>query len=349
MQNNITPKQLAFISAASIAGIVLLFHLLFAGFSNFSFSPSYCLSIVATVFITAYLIFFYLLKHYIGRKIKLIYKNIHRLKTNTSSKMESIDYSKDIIEDAEKEVTEWASQQQKEIENLKSLEEYRRNFLGDISHELKTPLFNIQGYIHTLLDGALYDEKINLEYLKRAATNTDRLHLIIEDLEVISRLESGTNPLEIETFNLRTLAQEVIEEMELVAKKKKISISFKERNTQSYQVAADRESIRQIFTNLIVNSIKYGKVNGMTKIAFFDMDEYILAEIGDDGIGIEQKHIPHIFDRFYRVEKSRNRSQGGSGLGLSIVKHIIEAHELTINVRSDPGIGTTFSFTLKKA
>ena len=263
--------------------------------------------------------------------------------------MESIDYSKDIIEDAEKEVTEWASQQQKEIENLKSLEEYRRNFFGDISHELKTPLFNIQGYIHTLLDGALYDEKINLEYLKRAAINTERLHLIVEDLDVISRLDSGENPLEMKVFNIRKLASEVIEEMELVAAKKKIQLTYKEKNPRNYHVKADRESIRQIFTNLIVNSIKYGKEKGVTKVAFYHMDEYILVEIADNGIGIERKHLPHIFDRFYRVEKSRNRSQGGSGLGLSIVKHIIEAHGLTINVRSDFGIGTTFGFTLKKA
>ena len=349
MQKNITPKQLAFISALSIAGIVIIVHLLFAGFSVISFSVWYSTSITLTVFLSAYFIFFYLIKHYISRKIKLIYKSIHSLKTNTSSKMESIDYSKDIIEDAEKEVTEWASQQQKEIENLKSLEEYRRNFFGDISHELKTPLFNIQGYIHTLLDGALYDEKINLEYLKRAAINTERLHLIVEDLDVISRLDSGENPLEMKVFNIRKLASEVIEEMELVAAKKKIQLTYKEKNPRNFHVKADRESIRQIFTNLIVNSIKYGKEKGVTKVAFYHMDEYILVEIADNGIGIERKHLPHIFDRFYRVEKSRNRSQGGSGLGLSIVKHIIEAHGLTINVRSDFGIGTTFGFTLKKA
>ncbi len=348
MKKYITPKQLAFISAAAIAAIVLFVHLLFAGFSNFSIRTSYAVGIAVCIFIPTYIIVFYLLKQYIYQKIKLIYKSIHKEKTNTSSKMESMDFSKDIIEETEKEVNEWASQQQKEIDNLKSLEEYRRNFLGDISHELKTPLFNIQGYIHTLLDGALYDENINREYLKRAATNTERLHLIVEDLEVISRLESGENPLEIETFDLLKLTDEVIEEMEMVAEKKKISIDYRERNPKPYQVSADRESIRQIFTNLIVNSIKYGKKSGSTSIAFFDMDEYILVEIADDGIGIEKKYLPHIFDRFYRVEKSRNRSKGGSGLGLSIVKHIVEAHGNTINVRSDFGMGTTFGFTIKK-
>jgi len=349
MQKNITPRQLALISAASIAGIVFLLQLLLAVLSSYPFLPGYAIAMAIIIFITAYLIFFYLIKHYITRKIKLIYKSIHRIRTNTSSKMESMDFSEDVIEDAEKEVTEWASQQQQEIENLKSLEEYRRNFLGDISHELKTPLFNIQGYIHTLLDGALYDEKINQEYLKRAAVNTDRLHLIVEDLEVISRLESGENPLDIEIFDLRKISDEVIEEMELVAREKRIAIVYKEKVSQPVKVEADQESVRQILVNLIVNSIKYGKMDGTTKVAFYDMDEYILVEVADDGIGINQKHLPHIFDRFYRVEKSRNRSQGGSGLGLSIVKHIIEAHGLTINVRSNPGIGSTFGFTLKKA
>ncbi len=348
MKKNITPRQLAFLSAVSISVIVLLVHLLFVGITNFSTNFAYTIGIALTVFVPTYLIVFFLLKHYLYRKIKLIYKSIHSEKTNRSFKMENMDYSKDIIEEAEKEVKMWASKQQKEIENLKSLEEYRRNLLGDISHELKTPLFNIQGYIHTLLDGALYDEKINEEYLRRAAINAERLHHIVEDLEVISRLESGENPLEIETFNLLKLCNEVIEETDLVAKKKKITIVYKDKATQPYEVSADRESVRQIMTNLIVNSIKYGKKKGTTKIAFYDMDEYILVEVADNGIGIDQKHLAHIFDRFYRVEKSRNRSKGGSGLGLSIVKHIIEAHGTTINVRSNPDVGTTFGFTLKK-
>ncbi len=348
MKENITPKQLALIAAVAIAAIVFLVQLLFARISNFSTNLGHCLGIAATISIPTYFIVFFLLKNYIYRKIKLIYKSIHREKTNTSLKMETMDYGKDIIEEAEKEVKEWASQQQKEIDNLKSLEEYRRNFIGDISHELKTPLFNIQGYIHTLLDGALYDEKINLEYLKRAATNAERLHLIVEDLEVISRMESGESSLYIERFNLIKLTNEVMDETEMIAKKKKISIRYKEDYTRSFEVQADRESIRQILVNLIVNSIKYGKESGTTQIGFYDMDEYILVEVADDGIGIEKKHLSHIFDRFYRVEKSRNRSKGGSGLGLSIVKHVIEAHGTTINVRSNPGVGTNFGFTLKK-
>jgi len=349
MLKNSTPQQIAFISAISIAGVVVLTLILLIGLSYLPLGIPQSLVVGAVVFVTAYSIVYFLLKRYIHRKIKLIYKSIHTRKTATSPKINQLDFSTDIIESVEKEVEAWAKNQEDEIEKLKLLEEYRRNFLGDISHELKTPLFNIQGYIHTLLDGAIYDEKINLEYLQRAARNTDRLHLIIEDLEVISRLESGENPLHITSFSIRDLALEVIEETEMLGKKKKINIGFKDRTASAYQVKADRETIRQVLTNLIVNSIKYGSPNGFTKIAFYSMEENILVEVADDGIGIEQKHLPHIFDRFYRVEKSRNRSQGGSGLGLSIVKHIMEAHTQTINVRSTPDVGSTFGFTLEKA
>lgn len=347
MFKNVTPQQIALISSISVGGIVLILLMGLSAFGFFSLPFIQALSISAIVFITAYLIVFYLLKRYVYRKIKLIYKSIHTLKTK--SKITDVNFNTDIIEEVEKEVAAWAETQQKEIENLKMLEEYRRNFLGDISHELKTPLFNIQGYIHTLLDGAIYDEKNNMEFLRRAATNTERLHTIVEDLEVISRMESGANTLELEVFNIRDLAVEVMDESEMIADQSKIKIIFKERTNQPFQVRADRESIRQVLTNLVINSIKYGKENGQTKIAFYDMDDYVLVEIADNGLGIDQKHLPHIFDRFYRVEKSRNRSHGGSGLGLSIVKHIIEAHKQTINVRSTPDVGSTFGFTLEKA
>jgi len=348
MQKNITPQQVAFISAISITGVVIIILFLLEGLSYLPLTISQALVIGSIVFIPTYLIVYYFMKRYIHRKIKLIYKSIHTRKTDSTPKLNQLDFSTDIIEKVEKEVEEWAQNQEDEIEKLKLLEEYRRNFLGDISHELKTPLFNIQGYIHTLLDGAVFDEKINLEYLRRAARNTERLHLIIEDLEVISRLESGENPLEITSFSIRDLALEVFEETEMMGKKKNINIGFKERTAGAFQVKADRDTIRQVLTNLIVNSIKYGIQDGYTKVAFYNMDENVLVEVSDNGIGIEQKDLSHIFDRFYRVEKSRNRSQGGSGLGLSIVKHIMEAHKQTINVRSTPGVGSTFGFTLQK-
>ncbi|MEL7021485.1 MAG: ATP-binding protein, partial [Bacteroidota bacterium] len=253
------------------------------------------------------------------------------------------------IDTVEQEVEEWAENQEKELERYKTWAEYRRRFVGDISHELKTPIFNIQGYIHSLLDGGLQDERINVAFLNKAAKNIDRLQTIVEDLEAISRLESGGVIIEPTELDIRKLTAEVFEDLEFKAAAKNVALDFKEGASYGYKVVADRESIRQVLTNLINNSIKYGEENGRTKVGFYDMDKYILIEVADNGIGIPAEHLPHVFDRFYRVDKSRSRAQGGSGLGLSIVKHIIEAHKQTINVRSTPQMGSTFGFTLAKA
>jgi two-component system phosphate regulon sensor histidine kinase PhoR len=254
-----------------------------------------------------------------------------------------------IIEDVEKDVAIWARNQQQEIDQLKTLENYRRDFLGNVSHELKTPIFNIQGYVHTLLDGGLQDEAINIKYLDRTAKNVERLITIVDDLEAISKLESGNLVLDIRKFEIKDLVKEVFETHELTAQRKHIQLHFKEGAAQSYQVKADREYIRQVLDNLVLNSIKYGRSGSFTKVGFYDMDKYILVEVADNGLGIGQEHLKHVFDRFYRVDKSRSRDVGGSGLGLSIVKHIIEAHNQTINVRSSPDLGSTFGFTLAKA
>ncbi len=278
----------------------------------------------------------------------MIYKSIHKSKRTNVDKA-SVDLNTDIISEVEQEVSEWADSRDKEIESLRTMEQYRREFMGDISHELKTPIFSVQGYLHTLIDGALYDEKINKDYLRRAANNVDRLQTIVEDLESISRLESGELMLDIRNFEIKTLTEDVFEELEMFGKKNNISLFFKEGASNSYQVKGDRDSIRQVLVNLIANSIKYGKDGGHTKVSFYDMDNFILVEIADNGIGIGEEHLRHLFDRFYRVDKSRSRVQGGSGLGLSIVKHIIVAHKQTINVRSTENEGSTFGFTLEKA
>ena len=228
------------------------------------------------------------------------------------------------------------------------METYRRNFLGDISHELKTPIFNIQGYIHTLLEGGLYDEKINKNFLTRAANNVERLHFIVEDLEEISRLETGEMKLDIQTFGIRELSEEVIEDLEMTAEEMKIELLLKEGADENFVVKADREKVRRVLMNLVVNSIKYGKLSGQTKIGFYDMDSYILIEVADNGIGIKEQYLKRVFERFFRADKSRSRKKGGSGLGLSIVKHVIEAHKQTINLRSTYGVGSTFGFTLEK-
>jgi two-component system phosphate regulon sensor histidine kinase PhoR len=296
----------------------------------------------------AYLVNIYFLKKYIYRKIKLIYKNIHQLKLNPSQKTRKIDVSENIIEDVEKEVATWAQKQQLEIDQLKTLENYRRDFLGNVSHELKTPIFNIQGYVHTLIDGGLYDQNINEKFLERTVKNVDRLITIVDDLETISKLESGQLVLEMRKFDIKELAHQVFESHELKAIEQGIKLAFKEGAGKAFYVRADREYIRQVLDNLVLNSIKYGREKGTTKISFYDMDRLILIEVSDNGIGMEEKHLKHVFDRFYRVDKSRSREAGGSGLGLSIVKHIMEAHNQTINVRSSPNLGSTFGFTLEK-
>jgi two-component system phosphate regulon sensor histidine kinase PhoR len=304
---------------------------------------------IGGIFIISYFTNIYYLQRYIYRKIKLIYKTIREERLMPHEKNTSIDMNSNIIDDVEREVAEWAANQRKEIDKYKSWASYRRQFLGDISHELKTPIFNIQGYLHTLLDGGLRDETINVSFLEKAATNVERLNTIVDDLESIARLESEELILEMQVFDIKKLTEEVFDDMEMKAASKQIALSFKEGAAQGYKVRADRESIRQVMMNLVSNSIKYGKADGRTKLSFYDMDRYILVEVSDNGIGISKEHLKHIFDRFYRVDKHRSRDRGGSGLGLAIVKHIVEAHKQTIHVRSTPNIGTTFGFTLEKA
>lgn len=351
MLKNPTPKQIAFFSALIISSSAVVIYAVLQ-LTNIALSGSVSLALWGVVlFVIAYSVAIYYLRRYIYRKIKLIYKTIHQEKLSPEAKERTrrIDLDAHIIEEMEKEVGEWADSQKKELNRYKNWAEYRRRFVGDISHELKTPIFNVQGYIHTLLDGAIDDQEYSRSFLEKAARNIDRLQTIVEDLEAIARLESGEMLLELQTFDLKELVEEVFDELEFKAQEKNINLCFKDGAAQSYKVKADRESIRQVLINLASNSIKYGKENGRTKVGFYDMDKNILVEVADNGIGIPKKHLKHVFDRFYRVDKSRSRIQGGSGLGLSIVKHIVEAHNQTINVRSTPNLGSTFGFTLEKA
>jgi two-component system phosphate regulon sensor histidine kinase PhoR len=228
------------------------------------------------------------------------------------------------------------------------MEAYRRDFIGNVSHELKTPIFNIQGYLYTLLDGGLDDEKIRLAYLEKAADNVDRLEQIVEDLTTIAKLEEGALQLKWEKFNVAELAQEVLEDLSMMAAEHGVRLGLKEEQAKTFSVKADRERIRQVLTNLVTNSIKYGQSNGRTLIGFYDLETDILVEVSDDGRGIAPEHLPRLFERFYRVDYGRSRDAGGTGLGLSIVKHILEAHHQTIHVRSTVGVGSTFGFTLEK-
>lgn len=347
MYKNLTPHQITIASALTTSFVMglIYFFLTLSPFAIFSW-----IALLVLVFLTATISYFvniFFLEKYIYRKVKLIYKIIHKSKVSALDDKD-IKLSENILERVEDEVSKWMDTHHKEIQTLKNLEKYRRNFLGNISHELKTPIFSIQGYIHTLLDGGLQDEKINYDYLERAANNVERLQTIVEDLEIIARLENETMVLDIQNFDIKALVLETIEDLEMTANAKTIKLSLKEGAEKNFIVTGDRENIRQVLTNLIVNSIKYGKEDGRTKVGFYDMNDYILVEVSDNGLGIENKHLNHVFDRFYRVDKSRSRNQGGSGLGLSIVKHIIEAHKQTITVRSTKGVGSTFGFTLAK-
>ena len=302
--------------------------------------------VMVGVFYVIWLLIKYNIEFFVYRRIKLIYKTINRLKTNKFSQ-EDIDFNSDIIGDVNKGVLQWANQNKTEIEQLKEQEEYRKEFIGNLAHELRTPAFNMQGYLMTLLEGGLEDPKINTKYLERADKNLDRLIHLINDLDRISKLEVGEDPLNISNFELSDLANEIVDFQEDRASKKGISITVTP-SKKSLKVKADKDKVGQIFTNLIVNAIRYGKENGWIEIRFYDMDANILVEIEDNGVGIDEKDIPRLFERFYRVDKSRARTSGGSGLGLAIVRHLIEAHQQTINVQSKLGEGSVFSFTLTK-
>jgi len=299
------------------------------------------------VFIASYFLFKYTLEKFIYEKIRIIYKTIRNLKLPKDSGRSVL--KEGAIDKVNQEVMEWGETKKKEIEELKRMAMYRREFLGNVSHELKTPIFNIQGYVLTLLDGGLEDPSINKEYLLRTEKSINRMIAIVEDLETISQLESSELNLNISRFDIINLTREVIEFLEIKSKKRDKAIIFGQNYEKPIMVQADKERIRQVLINLVDNSIKYGNVeNGRTKISFFDMDETVLVEVTDNGSGIEAADLPRIFERFYRIDKGRSREQGGSGLGLAIVKHLIEAHDQTINVRSTLGVGTTFAFTLKK-
>ncbi|KQM78293.1 histidine kinase [Pedobacter sp. Leaf216] len=335
--------------------VLVLFTALSVGLSigmvNFYFQHSwYYLAISFGVsFLCSFLVFYYLLEKYIYTKIKLIYKLIHNLKLGKDLKDALGEYvSSDPINDVEQEVKEWAGAKKKEIDLLKKQEQFRREFLSNVSHEFKTPLFAIQGYIETLQDCLVDDPDQAVLFLKKAENNVERLSYLINDLDAISKLETGESPINYQKFDFVQLAKEVMENLEDRAQAKHIKLFFKDKYTAITNVLADREKVRQVLINLIVNSIKYGIDGGETAIKIFELHDQVLIEVTDNGIGIEEKHLLRLFERFYRIDTHRAREVGGTGLGLAIVKHILEAHQQTISVRSTPGIGTTFAFTLQK-
>ena len=328
-----TPAKFTFFISLIASLLICIFFIVNTYFND------YLLALILLIFFI-FLIYFILKKQFY-EKIQIIYKNIYKFKgTSNISDLN--------LENADIEAEDWANQKEEELLEMKKNENFRREFLGNVSHELKTPIFNIQGYIQTLIDGGLKDENINLKYLKRANISVERMINIVDDLEVISRLETEDDELDYENFNICNLINEVFDQLEMKTNIRNISLVLN-NNSNSEIIYADRNKIQQVFMNLISNSIKYGKENGKTDVRLFDMSDKMLIEVADDGIGISEEALERLFERFYRVDKNRSREIGGTGLGLAIVKHIIEAHQQTINVRSTQDVGSTFSFILEKA
>ncbi|MFO7575780.1 MAG: ATP-binding protein [Bacteroidales bacterium] len=297
---------------------------------------------VAASFVAAIAIFF-LIRYIISRFVESRLDAVYRIVNTATTSRRARD-----LRNVEKEVLDWARDRETEIRELRDTEVWRREFVGNVSHELKTPIFNLQGLILTLLDGGLEDKSINRLYLERAEKSINRLIAIVEDLQTISRLEGEANTLKMSRFSLRKLVEEVIDASEVRAAEKKIKLRTS-TGREPCIVMADRKRIYQALTNLVVNSVNYGRADGYTEVSLTIFGEKVLVEVADDGVGIEDEHLPRIFERFYRVEKHRSRDSGGTGLGLSIVKHTIEAHGHKVMVKSIPGGGSTFSFTLSLA
>jgi two-component system, OmpR family, phosphate regulon sensor histidine kinase PhoR len=342
-QKNFSPQQLSALTALALSVPIAV--------GIFVFKPVWWIALISLVviFLGSFALISYTLKTFIYRKIKLIYKLIYQTK---ASKREEFYYKNILpqkgIDEVREDVEKWAIQRKEEIELLQQNETYRKEFLQNLSHELKTPIFAIQGYVDTLLSGALENPDVNKKFLASTSRNIDRLVNLVGDLDEISRLESGEQLLYQENFVIQDLLKEVYETLAIKAEQKEIRCSIKKGCEFPLTVYADKEKIRQVLINLIDNGIKYGKQTGIIESSFYKIDgKTVLIEISDDGSGIAEEHLPRIFERFYRTDLARSRKVGGSGLGLAICKHIIEAQGQTIHVRSKIDVGSTFGFTLQ--
>lgn len=286
------------------------------------------------------------LETFIYKRVKKIYDDLKLLESSSFSKSQITTDMATLTQ----EIDKYAKNKKMEIETLKVREQYRKEFIGNVSHELKTPLFTVQGYISTLIEGAFKDEKLLQKYLDRADKGVERLTYILNDLDMITKLETGDLILTKETFDIVKLINHVFDQLEIKASKKDITLMFDREYTEPIMVKGDKQRLQQVVSNLIVNSIKYGNTQGTTEISIENLiKNKVIIRVTDNGEGIEQEHLPRLFERFYRVDKSGSRKEGGSGLGLAIVKHIIEAHSEQIYIESQLGVGSEFSFTLEKA
>ena len=336
---------LSLLNAFLCAVVLVSWQLLTAG----GFDLAFLLILFFTFFVTSFFVLYFIYNPFIFDKIKNVHSELKKILPqneipDTKFQLEEIDP----ITQLDLEVKKMAAERQKELDHLKNVDSYRKEYLGNVSHELKTPVFNIQGYVSTLIDGGLNDPSINLDYLKRADKSIERIIHIIDDLETITQLETGSLEPELEKYDFSAQCRDVIEQLDMIAKKKKIMLKLAKKFDKQVFVLADKFRIRQVLVNLITNSIKYGKEGGETEISFSLYNDEVIVEIKDNGIGISPEHLPRLFERFYRVDKGRSREQGGTGLGLAIVKHIIEAHQKSISVKSTVNEGTVFTFTLNR-
>lgn len=300
------------------------------------------------IFAGSYGLILFTLEKFIYRKIKLIYKFIHQTK---ATRKEEVYFKyilpKKSIDEVREDVQSWGEKQNEEIELLKRNEAYRKEFLQNLAHEIKTPIFAIQGYVDTLLNGAMDDMAVRKKFLENTGKNVDRLVNLVNDLDEISKLEKGEQLLYRQNFIMQDLIREVFESLSINIHDKGIRTTIKKGCESPINVFADKEKIRMVLINLVENASKYGKPGGTIVASIYKTDEkHVLVEIGDDGIGIEEEHLQRIFERFYRTDAARSRDKGGTGLGLAICKHIIEAHGQSIHVRSTPDVGTSIGFTL---
>ena len=330
------PYQFAFITA-SLIGVTS--YLIFLLLGSTSALGSFL------IFLISFLVIQYRTQIFLFNKFKELYEDLEML---DSPKMNKSSISTD-MDSLMENIEEFAKNKKIEIESLKSQEQYRKEFIGNVAHELKTPIFTIQGYISNLLDGAMDDKTLLDKYLNRTDNSIERLIYIIKDLDLITQLESSTMNLNISSFNLIDLISDIFEQLEIKSKEKNIKLFFDKKYDKEILVKADKARIEQVITNLLVNSINYGSKNGSTEVSINDLTEdKLIVRVTDNGDGIDQEHLPRLFERFYRVDVSRSRSHGGSGLGLAIVKHIIDAHNENIYINSELGVGSEFSFTLQK-
>lgn len=337
-------KKASLISALLVTAAVIILEIgIFYFFIELPLSDFALLLIIEffAIFLLTYLLLSLSFERFLVSRVRALYKSLIPTTSYTSSIGQTEDI--DLLTTSLQKLN---SDQNLEIELLKKEQDYRREFIGNLAHELKTPLFTVQGYVLTLLDGVA-DKKMRKKYLKQASKGIDRLNYIVKDLDLITKFESGIAQLDQQSFNIISTIENVFELLEIQASEKKIVLRFDKEYPTPIKVYADEERIQQVLTNLIVNSLKYGVIRGVTEVSIqFIKENKILIRIADNGEGIDEEHLPRLFERFYRVDKTRNRNQGGSGLGLAIVKHIIEAHEEKIFVESEAKVGSEFSFSL---